>query len=119
MIEDAEAAVVFAIAVLSVRRMMTLIYSSCQRPEDCLRFGRANIKRTEKDGREIRILRVRQVKTTKSLDVELSGELEKLVNECLAEPVVHQTDHKSHSMGSIDMSQTSRRCQKLVPGSVS
>jgi hypothetical protein len=35
MIEDAEAAAVFAIAVPSVRRMMTLIYSSCQRPEDC------------------------------------------------------------------------------------
>jgi isoquinoline 1-oxidoreductase beta subunit len=28
-------------------------------------------------------------------------------------------DYKSHSMGNIDMSQTSRRCQKLVPGSVS
>jgi hypothetical protein len=73
MIEDAEAAIVFAIAVPSVRRMMTLIYSSCQRPEDCLRFGPANIKRTEKDGREIRILRVRQAKTTKSLDSNLAA----------------------------------------------
>ena len=55
--------------------MMTLIYASCQRPEDCLRFGPANIKRIEKDGREIRVLRVRQAKTGKSLDIELSGEL--------------------------------------------
>jgi hypothetical protein len=30
-------------------------------------------------------LRVRQAKTGKSLDIELSGELEKLVNECLVE----------------------------------
>lgn len=29
------------------------------------------------------------------------------------------TSYKSHSMGSIDISQISRRCQKLVPGSVS
>jgi hypothetical protein len=57
--------------------MMTLIYASCQRPVDCLRFGPANIKRTEKDGREIRILRVRQAKTGKSPDIELSGKLEK------------------------------------------
>ena len=34
---------------------------------------------------------MRQAKTGKSLDIELSGELEKLVNECLAEGVVHQT----------------------------
>ena len=70
--------------------MMTLIYASCQRPEDCLRFGPENIKPIEKDGREIRVLRVRQAKTGKSLDIELSGELEKLINECLAEAVVHQ-----------------------------
>jgi integrase len=91
MIEDAEAAAVFAVAVTSVRRMMTLIYASCQRPEDCLRFGPANIKRIEKEGREIRVLRVRQAKTGKSLDIEVTGELEKLINECLAEAVVHQT----------------------------
>jgi len=65
----------------------TLIYASCQRPEDCLRFCLANIKRIEKDGREIRVLRVRQAKTGKSLDIELNGELDKLINECLAEAV--------------------------------
>jgi hypothetical protein len=66
MIEDAEAGAVFAIVVISVRRMMTLTYASCQR-EDCLRFGPANIKRVEKDGREIRVLRVRQAKTGKNI----------------------------------------------------
>jgi integrase len=91
MIEDAEAAAVYAVAVASVRRMMTLIYASCQRPEDCLLLGPANIKRIEKDGREIRVLRVRQAKTGKNLDIEVTGELEKLVNECLAAPVVRQT----------------------------
>jgi integrase len=35
--------------------------------------------------------RVRQAKTGKSLDIELKGELEKLVNDCLASPVVRQT----------------------------
>jgi hypothetical protein len=38
MIDDAEAAAVFAIAVPSVRLMMTLIYASCQRPEDSSRL---------------------------------------------------------------------------------
>jgi len=36
---------------------------SGQRPEDCLRFVPANVKRAENGGREIRILRVRQAKT--------------------------------------------------------
>jgi hypothetical protein len=43
------------------------------------------------DGTETRVMRVRREKTGKSLDIEPSGELETLVNECLAEPVVHQT----------------------------
>lgn len=91
MVDDAEAAVVYAKAVTSVRRMMTLIYATCQRPEDCLLLGPANIKRIEKDGREIRVLRVRQAKTGKALDIQITGELEQLVTECLAEPVVRQT----------------------------
>jgi len=48
-------------------------------------------RRNRGRGFEIRVLRVRQAKTGKSLDIELSGELEKLVNECLAEGLVHQT----------------------------
>jgi len=78
MIDDAEAAAVYAVAVASLRRMMTLIYATCQRPEDCLLLGPANIERVEKDGCEIRVLRVRQAKTGKSLDIEVTGDIEKL-----------------------------------------
>ena len=91
MIEDHEAAAVYAVAEPSVKRLMTLIYASCQRPEDCLVAGPANLKRVERDGREIRVLRVRQGKTGKTLDIEVMGEMEKLVNECLSEAVVRQT----------------------------
>jgi site-specific recombinase XerD len=91
MIDDVEAAAVYAEATASVRRMMTLIYATCQRPEDCLLLGPANIKRIEKDGREIRVLRLRQAKTGKALDIQVTGELEQLVNECLAESVIRQT----------------------------
>lgn len=91
MIEDHEAASVYAVAERSIQRLMILIYASCQRPEDCLVAGPANLKRVERDGRELRVLRIRQGKTGKTLDIEVTGELERLVNECLGESVVHQT----------------------------
>jgi hypothetical protein len=45
----------------------------------------------EKDSREVRVLRVRQAKIGKALDIQITGELEQVVNECLAEAVVRQT----------------------------
>jgi len=51
-------------------------------------------------------LRVRQAKTGKALDIQITGELEQLVDECLAEPVVRQTfvhraDGKRYSYGGL------------------
>lgn len=91
MIEDHEYQKAFALAEPSVRRMMTLIYRTCQRPEDLLCAGIQNVKRVEHEGREVRVLRIRQGKTGKTVDILLAGELEKLVDEHLASKTVWPT----------------------------
>jgi len=74
-----------------MKRMMTLIYRTCQRPEDLLKAGIANIKKVEREGREVRVLRVSQDKTGKTVDIVLAGDLEKLVDEHLAAKTVWPT----------------------------
>ena len=49
-LEDHEAAAAYAVAEPSVKRLMTLIYATCQRPEDCLAAGPVNLKRVEREG---------------------------------------------------------------------
>jgi site-specific recombinase XerD len=71
--------------------MMTLIYRTCQRPEDLLKAGISNIKKIQHEGREVRVLRVSQGKTGKTVDIVLAGDLEKLVDEHLAAKTVWPT----------------------------
>lgn len=91
MIEDHEYQAVHALAEDSVQRMMTLIYRTGQRPEDLIKSGPANVKRIEHEGREIRVLRVQQGKTGKTVDIVLAGDLEKLVDTHLAAKTVWPT----------------------------
>ncbi|CAN7692201.1 tyrosine-type recombinase/integrase [Duganella sp. LjRoot269] len=91
MIEDREFQAVYACAEPSVQRMMTLIYRTCQRPEDLIKAGPASIKRIEHEGREIRVLRIQQGKTGKTVDIILAGDLEKLVDEHLSAKTVWPT----------------------------
>lgn len=81
MIEDHEYQAVHALAESSVKRLMSLIYRTCQRPEDLIKCGPANIKRIDHEGREVRVLRITQGKTGKTVDIILAGDLEKLVDE--------------------------------------
>lgn len=91
MIEDQEYQSVLAKAEPSVKRMMTLIYRTCQRPEDLLKAGISDIKKVQHEGREVRVLRVSQGKTGKTVDIVLAGDLEKLVDEHLAAKTVWPT----------------------------
>lgn len=91
MIEDHEYRAVRELAEDSVQRMMTLIYRTCQRPEDLIKAGPANIKRIDHEGREVRVLRVQQGKTGKTVDILLAGDLEKLVDEHLTAKTVWPT----------------------------
>jgi site-specific recombinase XerD len=70
---------------------MTLIYRTCQRPEDLLKAGISNIKKVEHVGREVRLLRVGQGKTGKTVDIVLAGDLENLVDEHPAAKTVWPT----------------------------
>jgi integrase len=80
MIEDHEYQSVYACAESSVQRMMLLIYRTCQRPEDLIKIGIANIKRVEHRGKEVRVLRIQQGKTGKTVDIILAGDLLELVD---------------------------------------
>ncbi len=80
MIEDHEYQGVYNCAEPSVQRMMTLIYRTCQRPEDLIKIGAANIKRIEHQGKEVRVLRIQQAKTGKTVDIILAGDLLHLVD---------------------------------------
>lgn len=91
MIEDREYQAVYALAESSVRRLMTLIYRTCQRPEDLIKTGPAHLKRIEHEGRMIRVLRITQGKTGKTVDIILAGDLEKLVDEHLRAATVWPT----------------------------
>jgi integrase len=91
MIEDSEYQAVYSIAEESVKRMMTLIYRTCQRPEDLLKVGLSNVKRIEHKGREVRVLRIKQGKTGKTVDIILAGELAKLVDDHLRTTTVWPT----------------------------
>lgn len=91
MIEDREYQEVYALAEPSIKRMMTLIYRTCQRPEDLLKASISNIKKVEHEGREVRVLRISQGKTGKTVDIVLAGDLEKLVDEHLRQNPVWPT----------------------------
>jgi integrase len=75
----------------SAKRMMTLIYRTCQRPEDLLKAGPANVKRVDYEGREVRVLRIKQGKTGKTVDIVLAGDLARLVDEHLQATTVWPT----------------------------
>jgi len=62
-----------------------------QRPDDLIKAGPASIKRIDHEGREIRVLRIQQGKTGKTVDIILAGDLEKLVDEHLSAKTVWPT----------------------------
>lgn len=73
---------VYAVAPAQVRALMVLTYRTLQRPEsDIIYWTVANI--TKKDGK--RILRVKQGKTEKVVDIALSAEMETLLDDLIGE----------------------------------
>ncbi len=91
-VTDEEYRAVYAVAPKQVQAMMTLVYRTLQRPEvDVLEWTLANI--VNKDGR--RVLRNKQSKTGKVVDIALSAEIDALVKELsgavpvLRQPLIH------------------------------
>lgn len=75
-VEDAEYAAVHRIAHRSVRGAMGLVYRTLQRPGDVLRLTRANIVTKTAGGDEQRVLRLRQSKTGRLVEISLSPEID-------------------------------------------
>lgn len=87
-VTHAEYRAVYAAAPKQVKLMMELVYRTLQRPEvDVLGWTMANIVRKG----EVRILRNKQTKTGKVVDIGLMPELNALINAAMGEvPVLHQ-----------------------------
>lgn len=87
-VTDADYLDVYAVAPRMVRAMMTMVYRTLQRPDpDVLTWTRANI--IVKDG--ARVLRNRQSKTGKVVDIGLTEELDALIKDLSGEiPVLHR-----------------------------
>ena len=86
-ITDDEYSKVFELASPPIKRLMRLMYSTAQRPADCLAAGQRNIVTLERGGAQLRALRFTQNKTGHTLDIILSGDLELLAAEAAKDKV--------------------------------
>lgn len=75
-VDDAEFAAVYRIAHRSVRGAMGLVYRTLQRPGDVLKLGRADVVRKIAGGVEQRVLRLRQGKTGRTVEIAMTAELD-------------------------------------------
>ena len=75
-VEDHEYLPAFEQAISSVRMAMALIYSTLQRPSDVLRLAPSPARAKSVAGQQKRILPVRQSKTGRLVDIEVTAELE-------------------------------------------
>jgi integrase len=75
-VEDAEFAAVYALAVPSVRMALDLCYRTLQRPSDVLRAERSWLRSKTVAGTAKRVLSVTQGKTGRTVDIELTAEIE-------------------------------------------
>jgi integrase len=75
-VDDAEYAAVYRIAHRSVRGAMGLVYRTLQRPGDVLKLGRGNIVKKIAGGVEQRILRLKQSKTGRTVEIAVTAEID-------------------------------------------
>ena len=75
-VEDAEFRAVYAIAVPSVRMALDLCYRTLQRPGDVLRAERSWLRTKTVAGTAKRVLSVTQSKTARTVDIEVTPEID-------------------------------------------
>jgi integrase len=75
-VEDAEFGAVYAIAVPSVRMALDLCYRTLQRPGDVLRAERSWLRTKTVAGTAKRVLSVTQSKTARTVDIEVTPEID-------------------------------------------
>lgn len=75
-VEDDEFTAVYALAVASVRMVMDLCYRTLQRPGDVLRAERSWVRNKTVAGSAKRVLSVTQSKTDRTVDIEVTSEID-------------------------------------------
>lgn len=79
-VEDLEYSAVYGIAQRSVCMAMLVVYLTLQRPEDVLSAGPANIRTKSVAGVTRRVLSITQNKTGRTVDIEITPQLESALN---------------------------------------
>lgn len=91
MIEDHEYSSVYELATKSVQILMDLIYRTCQRPEDLIIAGTANIKHVEHNKEQIRVLRIKQLKTGKTVEIVITAEIDSILKRAASDKITGMT----------------------------
>jgi integrase len=78
-VEDHEYQPAYVEAIASVRMAMALVYSTLQRPSDVLGLPPSPARAKTVAGKQKRILPVRQSKTGRTVDIEVTPELEQML----------------------------------------
>jgi enoyl reductase-like protein len=95
-IDDAKYMNVYNLANNNVKRLMTLVYRTLQRPSDILKFGPNNIVNRIVDGKMIEVLSFEQSKTKAIVEIILSDDLREALygsNETLDNFIKSQTNN--------------------------
>lgn len=95
-VDDAEYQPVLRSVPAPVAAAMQLAYLTLQRPSDILGWTRAVVEWRTVGGVRKRVLAVRQSKTARSVDIELAGPLEVLVDQLLAKAGLRTLVHTIH-----------------------
>lgn len=103
-VEDAEFQAVYKIAEKPVRALMNLIYRTLQRPEDIITWTAKNIVSKVEGGKRKRVIRTKQGKTGAELDIEITPEIDSILNDVFGElgmfvgmPLIHTRKGKGYT----------------------
>lgn len=95
-VEDAEYRPVYGIAQRSVCMAMELVYRTLQRPEDVLKARPGDIRAKTVNGRAVTVFSVRQNKTRRTVDIEVTAELDAALRMLSGGPVAQYAEHLVH-----------------------
>lgn len=105
--DDADYQGVYKLANPPVQILMDLIYRTLQRPEDLIVATPRDIRSIEHGGTMVRVLRVRQQKTKRELDILVTHELDEIISRAtgkvvaLDQPFVHTRRGKRFTYGGL------------------
>ena len=78
-VEDHEFNAVFELAHRNVKRLMTLVYRTLQRPEDLLKAGPRNVITREIENTKRRVLQIKQGKTKATVEIIITPDIEEAI----------------------------------------